>query len=436
MLAEIRKYELEIMKTVITLLFLTSINQIKAQDYQFIFDSLSYEASNPQNSEPLRSKLYYNVAWYGRQLKKPVNEVIVNANKALVISKRLALDTIIFNSFKLLSIVYYEQNHFDSAFSVANEGIVHFNKVVTPELAFNIAPLYMIAANSLMHLNKQSESLLFHEQARELFIERQDTSGFISVTNSLGLLYTSLELYDEALKHFDFGIKMARVCRPDFVPVFYNSLAITYTKVGDEEKAKKGYFECIRQAKENGNLLALANGYNNLALRVQAETPDSALIYYDKAISIFHKLNQSGNEKRVLLNICELHLDLEHFETARNQLLELATAPRESESQYLLCLARLANADKEYVKSLEFANKALESSGLGEGHEEELYLLIYSLNKTYLGNTGAALDAYERYVDLSQKKIDQGNLISTQKSLVENYIYQKTYSPNDKNDQK
>jgi len=407
------------MKTIYLLLLLVCFGQAKSQDFQRVLDSLDKIVSEPECSDSLKAKLLYNMAWYSRGLHKSIDQVGSYANQSLHLAMDLKLDTIVFHSSKLMGIEYSNKSQYDSAFSTVNKGITYFDQKPEPTASLNVALLHLIAANALMHATKQNESLLFYKRARKLFELSKDTTGYILLGNGLGQLYTSLGLHDEALKELYNAITLAEEGFPSELASLYNSLAMTYGKTGNVEEAKNGFQDCIIWARKMNNRQSLANAYNNLAIRLAEHAPDSAFKYYQMAIDVFQELQQPTGEKSVVLNICELHLKLEHYETVRNKLGAMNSIPNVLEAQFFYCQAQLASSDRLYSKSLEFAKDGLKCNYLDLNNEKGLYLLIYELNKDHIGDLSAAMAAYERYNDLVQQDWDAEKLLATQKVLVE-----------------
>ncbi len=406
------------MRTWILILFLTGFSSARAQDYQAILDSLDKRITEDRISDSLRAKLLYNMSWYSYYLKKPISQITDPARQSFGISTELGLDTLAFNSAKMLSIVYSDHSNYDSAFSTANRGILYLH-----DSKLNIAPLHMIAANALTSLNKHNEALLFNKQARTLFELQKDTTGIILLSNSEGQLYTSLGRYDMAFKLLYNAIEDAEKYRPELVASLYNSLSITYGQIGDDEKAKAGLMECIYWAKKTGNEKPLANAYNNMAIRLREDTPDSAFHYYALALEIFEHLGLDFLQKRVILNVCQLHINLEHYETARNMLKTVEEdVSKPLAPQYYYCKAQLARADKRYQESLDLAHKGLSFIDKTEENQQDLYYLVYELNKLYIGDLTAALEAYEQYTKLAEKDWENTQALAQQKTLVDHTL--------------
>lgn len=210
-------------------------------------------------------------------------------------------------------------------------------------------------------------------RALKFYEEAKDTTGIITITHNLGVVYDRLKDFDRALTY--------------------------YFKVQD----------LFNRRKTKGDALQLPTLYNNIANIYQTKSDfKSALQYYEKSLELAEEKGNKSIQGVALNNIGKLYFnDLGKPEKALDYLLRglkvrEETGEKGEIAKSLIFLAGCSYQLKKYVEGKQYAERALtlgKETGSLETQQHATYAL--SQNEEGLGHYHESLEAFKTYKNIS-----------------------------------
>ena len=159
----------------------------------------------------------------------------------------------------------------------------------------------------------------------------------------------------------------------------YNSLAGNFKDLEDIRNAKTYYEKAKKAFEDQGNTLSVVMVYNNLGgVYRKLNVLDSALYVYREASQLLMGLNNPFLLAQNTMNVGNVYEQMGNLDQAEASFLRCLDLSQSSKLQYgvllsSLNLGNLYRLKKEYVKSKEWLNKALElSTSMGLAKEKGL----------------------------------------------------------------
>ena len=161
---------------------------------------------------------------------------------AVEINKRLNNELKLATNYNEIGVYYYEMSMLDSAKVYFNLALRMFRKINHEErvaiVVHNLANIHIETKDSI------NLALSYLDEALETFQKINKTSHIIYLMESKGAAYTVAGDYNQALKTYQDGLKIAHnELNPDYYVLmkYYNDLRMLYEKMGRTENAYQSY---------------------------------------------------------------------------------------------------------------------------------------------------------------------------------------------------
>ena len=181
----------------------------------------------------------------------------------------------------------------------------------------------------LRHQGSYKEAFKYHTKALNIFIKNNDTCGITNSYIDLGLVYRQTGDYAKTYNFYTKALNYSKAKNCNLSSVIYNNIGSYFWHQNNYDSSFY-YYKKVLDCK-NLNLLttesrcAATNNIGNIYRRIKMN--DSALCFYDKALSESRLLGFSNLEAIVLKNHGIIYTDLGHLEKAQeaiNKSLEIA----------------------------------------------------------------------------------------------------------------
>ena len=182
--------------------------------------------------------------------------------------------------------------------ALALSGKINYKKGEAEALN-NIGIIYDDQGNYPEALKNHFTALKIREEMLKLLIENSVNSSdelrickksIAASYNNIGIIYSEQDNHDEALKYFFEALKLKEeIGDKNGIALLYNNIGVIYKAQGNSEEALKNYLTALKIKEELKDKWGIAGCYNNIGIiydsrAKQAQNPDSAEIYYSKAL--------------------------------------------------------------------------------------------------------------------------------------------------------
>ncbi len=269
-------------------------------------------------------------------------------------------------------LVMYLQGDFQGAIRNYEEAAELYNQA---DSKFDAARMYLRIGNANLERAEYDVALSYLQRALPIFEEVNSAAGIAAVTNSMGVIYFTQELYDKALE------------------VHFNQL----------ERSR----ELGAQREIAGSLNNIGNVYNHLAadslrslfgenfldsIKIEPTDKylrlfDEALRYYDESLQVREELGDADGAVGCLMNMGIIYVNsgkpaqaLEPLERALELNAELNN--RANQAQIYLWLGQVYLAFDNYNTSLEYMNQSLDLA-LETDIKEVVKYIYYKMSEVY-----------------------------------------------------
>lgn len=285
---------------------------------------------------------------------------------------------------------------------------------------------------------KMFRSLLAQAEKQKL------TECEIEILNGIGIIYESRQIYDEAMKYYLRGLRIAdKYALNYYQAMLHNNIGLIKIETGDAQGAKKDFEKGLELSKPLGELRLEFNLINNLGLvSRQLQNFEASVEYYKKTVKLSKSIGFPVGRATAYVNLAGSYLELADYSKALSAvdsaLFQFAKL-RQSENlgktyllktQIHLAQNQLELAQKAIDKTIELHQKSPSALNYAKAFE-----LLAALEKQK-GNYQLALDHLTRYHELQDsidRETDNINLSRMQmiynKEKVEDEL-QKTKSKN------
>lgn len=152
--------------------------------------------------------------------------------------------------------------------------------------------------------------------ALKFYDETKDTTGIITITHNLGVVYDRLKDFDRALTYYfkvqDLYNRRKIKTDPSPLPTLYNNIANIYQTKADFKSALQYYEKSLRLAEEKGNKSIQGIALNNIGKLYfnDLEQPEKALEYLLEGLKIREETGEKGEIAKSLIFLagCSYHL--------------------------------------------------------------------------------------------------------------------------------
>jgi tetratricopeptide (TPR) repeat protein len=246
--------------------------------------------------------------------------------------------------------------------------------------------------NELVNLNKGSDlekALEFAKQSKAVSMKIKDESGKRNSLNNMGVIYTSLGNYNEALKcHFEAVQIGEKLKLKKEISASYQNIGNIYLNIADYPAALPYYLKSLKIKEELGNKKGMANTYNSLGNLYLAQTNYTlALENYALSSGLYKEVNDSNGLAVTYDGIASVYIGQKRYSDAlqiSKEALEIKKRLNNINGQYF-CYNNLGNiysqldsfrlALKNYLSSLSIA--------LEKGDPYDLATVYLSIGDVY-----------------------------------------------------
>lgn len=285
--------------------------------------------------------------------KRNPDSAILFADSAIVLAHALKVsdsDTL-FSLFEIKANAYNTTGMPDSAIAVWERlRLIAINKSDSTLQADAALRSGEIALNQ-SNINYAEKFLL---EAVSLYEKRQDTLGMAIAYRTYGSLLASKEDYQQAqfygLKAYDIFQSLNRLRDLSSVCINIGNVFNATGSRAEELEYNRKAIRFASQAYDTANLISVLN---NMGIYYKKSIPDSAIWYYQKALSLSPPNNPSPDLLQLKYNMANLYYrknDLQKALSSYEQILEIC----KSESIYIGTIMASLGISSVYVKSGDF----------------------------------------------------------------------------------
>lgn len=254
------------------------------------------------------------------------------AYNVLDISNKKDYDNGMFNAHNHLGILYDIKSNFDSSKAHYNKAILISKKA---EDSLHLASALSNMGLTYWHIGNYFLALEYFYDALAIFeMHSPESSGMISVYNNIGMIYTELEDYDNAMLIYNKALKINKNLNDTLTQAaIYSNMGEVHKHRGEIGKAYDFYQKSLLLKKEKGDNYGLSLTYTELtSLFLEQDSLDAARESLKKT---FEYCELSGNKSQI----------------AEAYLLTVALYEKKGETNRPLRYSRMALTMAEEIKS-------------------------------------------------------------------------------------
>jgi len=297
-------------------------------------------------------------------------------------------------------------------------------ETLSAEIAYNrgLAKANELKAAIYDNLRKYDKALYYNKVAQS-FYYKENGYGSIDVYNNMGIVYSKLGIYNEALKYHLKSLGLAENTGDVFGLVSsYNNIGVLYISLHRYDEALNYYLKCLKIQLTRDKGLYIAETYQNIGELYRLKKQfGNALKFLEKGISAATYEDQNTALCNCYSTMSQVYADMGQYQKAL-VINEKAYSLRQKINDgyglftSLCTFVTIYHKLGENNKALSFAEKALKHL---EGHGEldmhkEAHRQLAQVNAA-LGNYKAAYTNHELYKKYSDSIFNAEN----QKKLVE-----------------
>lgn len=271
-----------------------------------------------------------------------------------------------------------------------------------------------------------AEAISYYEKAASLYEQLKDTFSITNCYSSIGLCYHNIFQGEKAIASFFKALKMSENNKEYSAEINAN-IALAHARMENHKDAINYFRKAIDLNLEINDSVSTAVDYNGLGEAfVNINKPDSAIINFYRAISIFQKYRKSGYEAIALANLASVYPNypdslgkaIVYFNVALRKFRELGWDLYEADIQNGLGnvyakKGEFSKAISSYHKSLQLTNQFNRGFGLKQINYKGLYQ-VYEKR----GDYRKALEyhvLYAQYTDSLVKKEKYEQIVNLEK---------------------
>jgi signal transduction histidine kinase len=148
-----------------------------------------------------------------------------------------------------------------------------------------------------------SEAIGFYEKALPLYRMVNDTTSMTTCYSYIGISYFNLSKSEEAIASYLEGLKLSKN-DPDYSAELLANIGLVHDVMDNFSEAIQYYKKAVKLNQQIGDSVSLAIDYDYLGISYsRLNVPDSSLVYYNKALSLFKKIGKIDRYAVSLSNI-------------------------------------------------------------------------------------------------------------------------------------
>ena len=235
------------------------------------------------------------------------------AKQALSLSEKQNYDEGRLMAMNRIASIYWGKTDLKSSLKIANKA---------KELALQIdnqneyAEAILITGKVYTDLGDYDKSSEMNFEALQIFEKENDTIGIGSALNRIGYVYFDQGNWDKALEYYSRSLQLAREIN-DLAGISrgLNNVAAVYGNKKEYRNLEKNLREAVEINRKTGQRLWEGVNYMNLAILYKdRKKTDTALYYYENALSIFKELNNAPKIAAVCISLSSYFSELNNIE--------------------------------------------------------------------------------------------------------------------------
>ncbi len=269
------------------------------------------------------------------------------------------------------------------------------------------------------YLSDNAKALEYQMKSLKIREEMNDRPGMGTTLGNIGLIYFYLADYPKALDYQLRSLKIEEELKNDLgVARTLGNIGGIYLDIADYTKALEYQFRCLKMSEKIGNKQYVGNTLTNIgAIYQDMHNFPKALEFQKRSLKINEEIGDKRGMSIAMNNIGSIYAALSDSEcvqvnippSERNALsleyqrksLKISEEIGDKQNQAVV-LTNMSNVfleQKNYSLAFEHGNRAYAiSHEIGDLYnEKDILLILYKANKA-TGNTGKALELYEKYI--------------------------------------
>jgi tetratricopeptide (TPR) repeat protein len=286
----------------------------------------------------------------------------------------------------------------------ANRAVAQAEKIKFPQAK---AKAYLSLADTYKYLNKSEQGLEFINLAMNIFEEIGDRRGILKAMVKLGSF--NEKNVAVAIQYYFNALEMCKTIKDTYGErlFIYLHLGYIYTYLNNSDKRLEYQLKGLQLAKNAKNKTDAAIFYNQLGITYFGmKKYDSALGYYNKALSLCREINRTEWVRATKISIAAIYRDSGNHKKSVNILLGLLEESRKGTDKLLLSqnlniigknyflMKQYKKAERYYSEALEIV-KSLNSKTMLRVLYENYSDLYYAM-----GKFREAIDFYKKDINL------------------------------------
>jgi len=239
------------------------------------------------------------------------NNALEYCDKAMSLSKKINNNQKYYNSCLTKALIKYRLG--DNKIAIS-----YFKKIIdSSEDKTNLrGKAYLNIGNLYADLGKYDSSLVFYNNALEIFTTLNLNGSKATVLSNIGTIYSDLGDYEKAIlyytkaqsAHKEYGNKLGQAASVENIGIIYY-----YQK--NYVKALEYFNSSLEIMRKVGRQDKMANTLNNIAsLYLIMENKQEAINHFKEAESIYQKIGEKSGQAEVLQNLAQLYFISEKHE--------------------------------------------------------------------------------------------------------------------------
>ena len=346
-------------------------------------DSLKNLLSETENIEKVN--ILNELAFYYHTID--YDKGIDYAKKAISLSKKIKIDTLIVDSYNALITNFWAKSELDSAMYYSKKALkiaYYLNDSISiSQTYYNFA--LIVASDSKYNL-----AIKYYDTAYN-YVKHNQIRGKIGIEINKGVSYYNLTNYKQALKYFLKAAKFYENNNSEInLPYTYNLLGNIYIDTGEEKKGLKYFKEALKISKKYNLQVEEGTSLQSIAAYFEKiKKPDSSIIYLKKALVLAKKTGRKIMTVDIYASLGDNYLEIQKIDSAKyyyNIVINLAKKNNDewAKTSGFIGIANVLLKQKEFKRAIYYYEKA-QFIAIKIDSKEILKDIYENLSKAYIG---------------------------------------------------
>lgn len=293
-------------------LVINSAEPVLAQEQSALVDLLDSLEHSPPDTGRIKILLDISLEYQNRDIQK----ALLYSHKALTLSKKLKNPNKQIQTLYQTAKIYYIIAKLDSSEHYINVALEIINKGFSDDRIKG--KFYNLKGSILRKKGDYIGAAELYHKSIIIFENLKDTNELADSYNRLAIQYEHRSMYDSAIHYYIEANKNYSLVKDSIglVKILLNT-ANVFSKLNENNKALDYYLSCEKILKNNKNLQYEANCYNSIGRMLsRLEKYDSALLYFDKSITLYDSIGLNAEKSAVYLNLAGVYFELAQYDKA------------------------------------------------------------------------------------------------------------------------